>query len=99
MGIGHADRWSITGKDYKPREELVKIFEAKTEKDKGATTNQLEEWAAFLRKYDGLEGKWKSMMRPMDPAEDYISAEKQFRNQKEQEPRRTQEVADRLTEG
>jgi hypothetical protein len=79
----HPDRWSVKGNDYKPREELVKIFEAKTEKDKGATTNQLEEWAAFLKKHDGCEGSWKSMMRPMDPEEDYLSAEKQFQKQKE----------------
>merc|ERR1719456_573467 len=81
----HPDRWSVKGNDYQPREELVKIFEAKTEKDKGATTNQLEEWAAFLRKYDGTEGRWKSTMREMDPEEEYISAEKQFQNQKRYE--------------
>merc|ERR1712196_36778 len=80
--IGHADRWSITGKDYRPCEELVKILEAKTESDKGATTNQLEEWAAFRKKYDGHQGRWKSTMREMDPEEAYISAEKQFQNQK-----------------
>merc|ERR1711972_840299 len=79
--IGHPGRWSATGKDYKPREELVKIFEAKTEQDKGATTNQLKEWAAFLKKYDGFEGRWKSTMRVMDPEEYYISAEEQFANQ------------------
>jgi hypothetical protein len=89
----HPDRWSVKGNDYNPRDELVKIFEAKTEKDKGATTNQLAEWAAFLQKYDGCEGKWKSMMRPMDSDEDYISAEKQFQNQ------RGQEVAKTLLEG
>jgi hypothetical protein len=83
--IRHPDRWSVKGQDYKPRQELVKIFEAKTEQDKGATTNQLKEWAAFLQKYDGSEGKWKSMMRPMDPEEEYISAEKQFQNQKQYE--------------
>jgi hypothetical protein len=83
--IGHADRWSIMGKDYKPCEELVKIFEAKTENDKGATSNQLAEWAAFRSKYDGVEGRWKSTMREMDPEEDYLSAEKQFQNQKQYE--------------
>jgi len=83
--IRHPDRWSVKGNDYKPREELVNIFEAKTEHDKGATTNQLEEWAAFLKKHDGLEGKWKSTMRAMDPEEDYISAQKQFQHQKEVE--------------
>jgi len=81
--IRHPDRWSVKGNDYKPREELVKIFESKTEKDKGATTNQLAEWAAFLKKHNGSQGGWKSMMRPMDPEEDYISAEKQFQLQKE----------------
>jgi len=81
--IGHPDRWSLKGNDYKPREELVQIFEAKTEHDKGATTNQLEEWAAFLKKHNGSEGSWKSTMRQMDPEEDYISAEKQFQKQKE----------------
>lgn len=85
--VGHPDCWSITGNDYRPREELVKIFEAKTAKDTGATTNQLEEWAAFLKKYDGFEGRWKSVMRPMDPEEEYISAEKQFQNQKDYEHR------------
>eukprot|EP00441_Pelagodinium_beii_P017595 CAMPEP_0197669776 /NCGR_PEP_ID=MMETSP1338-20131121/72925_1 /TAXON_ID=43686 ORGANISM="Pelagodinium beii, Strain RCC1491" /NCGR_SAMPLE_ID=MMETSP1338 /ASSEMBLY_ACC=CAM_ASM_000754 /LENGTH=686 /DNA_ID=CAMNT_0043249413 /DNA_START=143 /DNA_END=2203 /DNA_ORIENTATION=- len=83
--IGHPDRWSVKGSNYKPREELVKIFEAKTEKDKGATTNQLAEWAAFLKKYDGVEGSWKSQMRPMDLEEEYISAEQQFENQKRYE--------------
>mmetsp|Transcript_79392 Transcript_79392/g.149866 ORF Transcript_79392/g.149866 Transcript_79392/m.149866 type:complete len:785 (+) Transcript_79392:62-2416(+) len=83
--IGHADRWSIMGRDYAPCEELVKIFEAKTEKDKGATTNQLAEWAAFRKKYDGVEGRWKSTMREMDSGEDYISAEKQFQLQKQYE--------------
>lgn len=91
--IRHPDRWSVQGNDYKPREELVKIFEAKTEKDKGATTNQLEEWAAFLKKYDGLEGNWKSMMRPMDPEGDYISAAQQFQNQKQYEDQSEKEVA------
>merc|ERR1719271_472726 len=90
--IGHADRWSIVGKDYQPCEKLVKMFEAKTENDKGATTNQLKEWAAFRKKYDGSEGRWKSMMRPMDPEDDYISAEKQFQKQKEHEKQRRQEV-------
>jgi len=80
--IQHPDRWSVKGNDYKPREELVKIFESKTEKDKGATTNQLAEWAAFLKKHNGSQGGWKSVMRPMDPEEDYISAEKQFQLQK-----------------
>jgi len=94
----HPDRWSIKGNDYKPREELVKMFEAKTEKDKGATTNQLAEWAAFLKKYDGLEGRWKSTMRPMDPEGDYISAEKQFQNQKLCENQKKQEVARTLLE-
>jgi len=88
----HPDRWSVTGKDYKPREELGQIFEAKTEKDTGATTNQLVEWAAFLTKHDGVEGSWKSMMRQMDPEEDYISAEKQFQMQKQYEQTRRQEV-------
>jgi len=83
--VGRPGRWSVSGKDYKPSEELVKIFEAKTEQDKGATTNQLAEWAAFLKKYDGLEGRWESKMRPMDPEESYISAEKQFQNQKQYE--------------
>merc|ERR1719247_2768003 len=46
--IRHPDRWSVKGADYNPREELVNMFEAKTENDKGATTNQLAEWAAFL---------------------------------------------------
>jgi len=92
----HPDRWSVKGNDYKPREELVTIFEAKTEQDKGATTNQLEEWAAFLKKYDGLEGKWKSMMRPMDPEEDYISAEKQFQIQKQHEHHKSQQAAKTL---
>jgi len=90
--IGHADRWSIMGNKYKPCEELVKIFEAKTEKDKGATTNQLEEWAAFRKKYDGLEGRWQSTMRKMDPEQDYISAEKQFQNQKQYEHQTSQLV-------
>lgn len=80
--IRHPERWSVTGKDYKPREELVQIFEVKTQKDVGATTNQLHEWAAFLKKHDGLDGRWKSTMRPMDSEEDYISAEQQFENQK-----------------
>jgi hypothetical protein len=84
----HPDRWSVKGNAYKPREELVKIFESKTELDKGATTNQLAEWAAFLRKHDGFQGGWKSMMRPMDPEDDYISAEKQFQKQKEYESQR-----------
>jgi hypothetical protein len=91
--IRHPHRWSVKGKDYKPRDELVKMLEAKTEKDRGATTNQLEEWAAFLKKYDGFEGRWKSMMRPMDPEEDYISAEKQFRNQKQYEIEATSKCA------
>jgi len=95
----HPDRWSIKGNEYKPREELVKIFEAKTEKDKGATTNQLEEWAAFLNKHDGSEGRWKSMMRPMDPEDDYISAEKQFQKQKEHEKQRRREISRILLEG
>merc|ERR1712187_384113 len=86
------------GHAYNPRKELVNIFEAKTEKDKGATTNQLEEWAAFLKRYDGLGGKWKSTMRPMDPEEDYISAEKQFQNQKQYENQTRQEVAKTLLE-
>jgi len=81
----HPDRWSVKGHDYKPREELVTIFEAKTEKDKGATTNQLEEWAVFLKKHDGVEGRWKSTMRPMDAEDEYISAEKQFQIQKQHE--------------
>jgi hypothetical protein len=84
----HPDRWSVKGNAYKPREELVKIFESKTDQDKGATTNQLAEWAAFLRKHDGFQGGWKSMMRPMDPEDDYISAEKQFQQQKEYESQR-----------
>merc|ERR1712072_1048343 len=94
--IGHPDRWSLKGDDYKPREELVQIFEAKTEKDKGATTNQLKEWAAFLEKYDGSEGKWKSMMRPMDSEEEYISAEKQFEIQKQHEHQRKHELSKSL---
>jgi len=79
------DRWSVKGNNYMPREELVEIFEAKTEHDKGATTNQLLEWAAFLKKHDGSDGEWKNMMRQMDPEDDYISAEKQFENQKQDE--------------
>jgi hypothetical protein len=79
--LRHPDCWSVKGNDYKPRKELVEIFEAKTEKDRGATTNQLKEWAAFLKKYDGFDGMWKSTMRPMDSEEDYISAEAQFRTQ------------------
>merc|ERR1711972_602683 len=94
--IRHPDRWSVTGHDYKPRDELVQIFEAKTENDKGATTNQLEEWSAFLKKYDGFEGRWKSVMRPMDPEEEYISAEKQFQNQKQYENEKRQLVAQPL---
>merc|ERR1719356_1637791 len=97
--IRHPDRWSVKGSDYRPREELVKMFEAKTEKDKGATTNQLEEWAAFLKKYDGFEGSWKSMMRPMDPEEDYISAERQFKNQQQYEKKGSQEVANAFLQG
>merc|ERR1712150_215137 len=58
-------------------------FEAKTSKDAGATTGQLREWIAFLKKYDGCDGQWKSLMRPMDAEEDYISAEKQFQIQKD----------------
>ena len=61
------------------------MFEAKTQQDRGATTNQLQEWAAFLKKYDGFEGTWKSSMRPMDQEDDYVSAEKQFQNQKHYE--------------
>jgi len=83
--VQHQDRWSVKGSDYQPREELVKIFEAKTEKDKGSTTNQLEEWRAFLQKYDGVKEGWKSTMRPMDPQNDYISAEQQFQNQERYE--------------
>eukprot|EP00746_Dinoflagellata_sp_MGD_P091067 gnl/MRDRNA2_/MRDRNA2_36047_c0_seq1.p1 gnl/MRDRNA2_/MRDRNA2_36047_c0~~gnl/MRDRNA2_/MRDRNA2_36047_c0_seq1.p1 ORF type:complete len:773 (+),score=116.44 gnl/MRDRNA2_/MRDRNA2_36047_c0_seq1:72-2390(+) len=90
--VGHADRWSVTGKDYKTCEELVKIFEAKTENDKGATTNQLKEWAAFRKKYDGSAGRWKSTMRDMDPEEDYISAEEQFQRQKLHENEISQSV-------
>jgi hypothetical protein len=100
--IGHPDRWSVKGNAYRPREDLVKMFEAKTSSDKGATTNQLEEWAAFLKKYDGLEGRWKSTMRPMDPEEEYISADKQFRIQKEyenQKSQKTEAVAGTLLEG
>merc|ERR1719316_2271089 len=97
--IQHPDRWSVRGNDYEPREELVQIFEAKTAKDKGATTNQLAEWAAFLNKHDGFEGGWKSMMRPMDPEDDYISAEKQFQKQKEHEKQRRQAMARILLEG
>jgi hypothetical protein len=95
----HPDRWSVVGKDYKPCEELVTIFEAKTEKDKGSTTNQLEEWAAFLNKHDGLEGRWKSTMRPMDPEDDYMSAEKQFQNQKQYEKQSRQGVSRTVLEG
>jgi len=88
----HPHRWSVKGNDYEAREELVTMFEAKTEQDKGATTNQLEEWAAFLKKYDGSEGRWKSMMRSMDPEHDYISAEAQFKKQEEYDNQRRQEV-------
>jgi hypothetical protein len=90
--VGHPNRWSIMGYEYQPREELLNIFESKTEKDKGATANQLAEWKAFLNKYDGLEGRWKSMMRPMDSEEEYISAEKQFRLQKEYERHMAQDT-------
>jgi len=83
--IRHPDRWSVKGKDYTPREELVKMFEAKAANDMGATTNQLEEWAAFLRKYDGMEGRWRSVMRAMDAEENYISAQKQFQIQRQHE--------------
>merc|ERR1711937_309548 len=96
--IGHPDRWSIMGNKYKPCEELVKIFEAKTEKDKGATTNQLQEWAAFRKKYNGFEGSWKSTMREMDPEEYYISAEKQFENQKQHDNQKLKEREMRMRE-
>jgi hypothetical protein len=85
----HPDRWSVKGNDYQPREELVKIFEAKTQQDTGATTNQLAEWAAFLRKHDGLRGQWKSTMRQMDAEDEYISAERQFQMQSQYENQRT----------
>jgi hypothetical protein len=90
--IQHPDRWSITGKDYQPREELVKMFEAKTEKDTGATTNQLAEWSAFLKKHDGAEGKWKCTMRAMDHEKEYLSAEEQFRRQREYDSLKQQSI-------
>jgi hypothetical protein len=96
--VGHPGRWSITGYSYQPREELLNIFESKTSKDRGATANQLVEWKAFLNKYDGLEGRWKSMMRPMDSEEEYISAEKQFRLQQEREKQMTQDIASEHSE-
>jgi len=95
----HPDRWSVKGNDYKPREELVNVLEAMTEEDKGATTNQLIEWAAFLKKHDGCEGRWKSMMRPMDPEDDYISADKQFQNQEQYVKQLRREVSRSLREG
>ena len=59
----------------------------------------MAEWLAFLKKYDGSEGRWKSMMRPMDSEDDYISAEKQFQNQKQHEQLMRQEVTGAVPEG
>lgn len=75
---GYPDRWSLKGKDYVPREDLVVAFTTRTADDSGATASQWKEWGDFLKKHNGLEGAWKSSMRSMDPEECYISAEEQF---------------------